>query len=89
QGVIIPSQNVQNLMLRTDVVEAAAQGKFHVYPIRSIDEGIAILTGVPAGERREDGTFEEGTLHFLVDKELKHLASVSKDFFKEKEEKKE
>lgn len=89
QGVIIPSQNVQNLMLRTDVVEAAAQGKFHIYPIRSVDEGIAILTGVPAGERREDGTFEEGTLHFLVDKELKHLASVSKDFFEEKEEKKE
>ena len=52
QGVIIPHQNVQNLMLRRDVVEAVAEGKFHIYPVRTIDEGIEILTGVEAGRRR-------------------------------------
>ena len=86
QGVIIPYQNVQNLMLRPDVVEAAAQGKFHIYPVGTVDEGITILTGVPAGKRREDGTFEEGTVHFLVDKELQRLAHASKDFYEEKKE---
>jgi len=86
QGVIIPCQNVQNLMLRTAVVEAAAQGKFHIYPIRSIDEGVEILTGVPAGVRNEDGKFEEGTANFLVDQELQRLGRASKDFFEEKKE---
>jgi ATP-dependent Lon protease len=74
QGVIIPYQNVQNLMLRRDVVEAAVQGKFHIYPVASVDEGIEILAGVEAGKAREDGTFEEGTLNFLVDQELKRLS---------------
>lgn len=81
QGVIIPHQNVQNLMLRPDVVGAAAQGKFHIYPIKTIDEGIEILTGVPAGARKEDGTFEEGSVNELVDKELQRLARSAKDFF--------
>jgi ATP-dependent Lon protease len=86
QGVIIPSQNVQNLMLRTDVVEAAARGQFHIYPIGSIDEGIEILTGLPAGARKEDGTFEEGSVNDLVDKELKRLARAAKDAFEEKKD---
>jgi ATP-dependent Lon protease len=81
QGVMIPYQNIQNLMLRSDVVEAAARGKFHIYPIKTIDEGIEILTGVPASERKEDGTFEKGTVHFLVDQELQRLANASKEFF--------
>jgi len=80
QGVIIPHQNVQNLMLRPDVVGAVAQGKFHIYPIQTIDEGIEILTGVKAGERKEDGTFEEETVNTLVDKELQRLASSWKEF---------
>ncbi len=75
QGVIIPHQNVQNLMLRADVVEAVAQGKFHIYPIKTIDEGIEILTGVEAGQLKEDGTFEEGTVNYLVDQELQRLAA--------------
>jgi ATP-dependent Lon protease len=80
QGVIIPHQNVQNLMLRTDVVEAVKEGKFHVYPVKAIDEGIEILTGVEAGRARDDGTFEEGTVHFLVDRELQRLAQGLKAF---------
>jgi ATP-dependent Lon protease len=80
QGVIIPQQNVQNLMLRPDVVEAVAQGKFHIYPIRTVDEGMEILTGVEAGRMRDDGTFEEGTVNHLVDKELARLASSWKEF---------
>jgi len=80
QGVIIPHQNVQNLMLRPDVVGAVAQGKFHIYPIQTIDQGIEILTAVKAGKRKEDGTFEEETVNTLVDKELQRLASSWKEF---------
>jgi lon-related putative ATP-dependent protease len=88
QGVIIPYQNVQNLMLRPEVIEAAAQGKFHIYPVETIDQGIEILTGVPAGKCREDGAWEEGTVNSLVDKELQRLALAAKEFTEEKEEKK-
>jgi lon-related putative ATP-dependent protease len=80
QGVIIPQQNVQNLMLRADVVAAVKEGNFHVFPVRSIDEGIEILTGVEAGQVREDGSYEEGTVHFLVDRELQRLAKGWKKF---------
>jgi predicted ATP-dependent protease len=55
QGVIIPAVNVQHLMLRPDVVEAARAGQFHIYAIRHVDEGLALLTGLPAGERGPDG----------------------------------
>jgi len=85
QGVIIPHQNVQNLMLREDVVEAVKEGKFHIYPIKTIDEGIEILTGVKAGKRNEDGTFEEGTVNYLVDKELQRLVKSWKTHAAEKE----
>ena len=59
QGVLIPVQNVKTLMLREDIVDAVREGKFHIYPVRTIDEGIELLTGVPAGERGEDGMFPE------------------------------
>jgi lon-related putative ATP-dependent protease len=80
QGVIIPHQNVQNLMLRSDVVEAVSQGKFHIYPVRTIDEGVEILTGIEAGERQADGKFPEGTLNALVDKEFERLSEGLKKF---------
>jgi lon-related putative ATP-dependent protease len=80
QGVIIPHQNVQNLMLRQDVVDAVAQGKFHIYSIKSVDEGMEILTGVEAGQPKEDGTFDEETINGLVDRELKRLAASWKEF---------
>jgi ATP-dependent Lon protease len=88
QGVMIPHQNVQNLMLRPDVVEAAEQGRFRIYPVQTIDEGIEILTGMPAGEAKENGCWEEGTVNSLVDLELERLARASKDFFEDKDEKK-
>lgn len=83
QGVIIPHQNVKNLMLREDVVEAVQEGRFHIYAVRTIDEGIEILTGVPAGERRPDGTYPEGTVNYLVDRRLKELAQSLRGFYAE------
>jgi len=80
QGVIIPHQNIQNLMLRNDVIEAVKQGKFHIYPVKTIDEGIEILTGIKAGERKDDGSFEKDTVNYLVDEELKRLAASWKTF---------
>jgi len=80
QGVIIPFQNIQNLMLRKDVVEAVEQGKFHIYPIKTIDEGIEILTGVKAGQKKEDETFEKDTVNYVVDQELQRLAKSWKTF---------
>lgn len=86
QGVIIPEQNVKNLMLRDDVVEAVLEGRFHVYSVETIDEGIAILTGRDAGERQEDGTYPEGTVNCLVDEQLKELATRLRDFGKKGED---
>ncbi|HUU38515.1 MAG TPA: ATP-binding protein [Candidatus Desulfaltia sp.] len=80
QGVIIPHQNVQNLMLRQDLIEAVAAGQFHIYPIKSVDEGMEILTGVEAGTIREDGSFDEGTVNFLVAQEFERLAASWKTF---------
>jgi lon-related putative ATP-dependent protease len=78
QGVIIPVQNVRNLMLRQDVVEAVRQGRFHIWPVRSIDEGISLLTGVPAGERQSDGSYPEGTVNARVAARLKELSEIGK-----------
>jgi lon-related putative ATP-dependent protease len=90
QGVLIPSSNVKNLMLKEEVVEAVRQGRFHVWPVKTIDEGIEVLTGVRAGHRKEDGVFEEGTVNDLVDKRLRGLAETMRDFAGAKEnEKKE
>jgi len=80
QGVIIPHQNAQNLMLRKDVIEAVEKGKFHIYPVKKIDQGIEILTGVNAGKRKKDGTLEEGTVNYVVDQELQRLAKSWKEF---------
>jgi len=80
QGVIIPMSNVQNLMLKEEVVEAVREGKFHIYPVRTIDQGIEILTGVKPGSRREDGTFEEGTINYRVDMRLRNMAERLREF---------
>lgn len=74
QGVLLPVENVPDLMLREDVIDAVRERKFHLHPVSSINEGIEILTGVLAGTRREDGIFEEGTVNYLVDQRLKQLA---------------
>ncbi|MBP7411174.1 MAG: AAA family ATPase [Methanoculleus sp.] len=80
QGVLIPASNVQNLMLKEEIIEAARAGKFRIYPVRTIDEGIEVLTGVPAGRRREDGTYEEGTVNYLVDRRLGEMAETMRGF---------
>jgi ATP-dependent Lon protease len=89
QGVIIPHQNVQNLMLRKDIIEAVERGKFHIFPVKTIDEGIEILTGIKAGEAKEDGAFEKGTVNFLVDEELQRLAKSWRTFRRESKKEKE
>jgi len=73
QGVIIPFSNVKNLMLKKEIVEAVKAGKFHIYPIKTVDEGMEILTGVPAGERGKDGLFPEGTINRRVEDKLFYL----------------
>jgi lon-related putative ATP-dependent protease len=73
QGVLIPSANVDNLMLTEDVVEAAEAGRFHIYPIATVEEGIELLTGVPAGVRAEDGTYPEGTVFARVAARLEQI----------------
>lgn len=83
QGVLIPHQNLRNLMLREEVVEAVRGGQFHIYAAKTIDEGIEILTGVEAGEGREDGTYPEGTINFIVDRQLKGMAERLKGFYAE------
>ena len=70
-GVIIPIQNVKNLHLSDEVVDAVKEGKFHVYAISTIDEGIEILTGVPAGKRNKDGKYPAGTIKYLAYEKLK------------------
>lgn len=79
-GVLIPASNVRHLMLREDVVEAVAAGRFHVYPVHTIDEGIALLTGREAGERSPDGTFPEGTVNALVQGRLRELAEQARAY---------
>lgn len=81
QGVVIPFQNIRNLVLREDVVKAVQDGMFHIYAIKSIDEGIEVLTGVPAGEKMSDGKYQEGTINYLVDKRLRELAEGAKEYY--------
>jgi predicted ATP-dependent protease len=73
--VLIPAANVRNLILRWDVVEAVARGEFHLYPIRTVDEGLELLTGVRAGTVEE-----EGTVNWLVSRRLRDLATGLKAF---------
>jgi lon-related putative ATP-dependent protease len=80
QGVLIPESNVQNLMLKEEVVEAVQAGKFHIYPVKTIDEGIGILTRVKAGKKRPDGSFEEGTVNRKVNERLKMMAENLREF---------
>lgn len=81
-GVIIPHQNVRNLVLNDEVVGAVKEGNFHIYPVKTIDEGIEILTGVKAGKRREDGTYPPGTINYLVYEKLKRFARTVASFGK-------
>jgi lon-related putative ATP-dependent protease len=74
QGVLIPASNVKHLMLRHDVVDAVAAGQFHVFPVETVDQGIERLTGIPAGERGEQGEFPSGSVNQRVEASLVALA---------------
>jgi hypothetical protein len=77
---MIPHQNVGDLMLRKDVVAAIKDRKFHLYQVKTIDQGIELLTGVSAGTQKPDGSYNENTVNFLVDQRLQTLAKGLKDF---------
>ena len=79
-GVIIPIQNVRNLHLSDEIIESVKNGDFHIYAINTIDEGIELLTGVPAGKKNKDGTFPAGSINYLVYEKLKSYAEKSKIF---------
>ncbi len=78
QGVLIPATNVKHLMLRQDVVDAVAAGKFHIYPIVTIDEGIEILTGLPAGTADANGVYPEGSVNRRVADRLVEMVAKRK-----------
>ena len=87
QGVMIPESNVSNLMLKDEVIQAVREGKFHIWSVTSIDEGIEVLTGIPAGDKNDDGTYPEGSIHALVDEQLFNFAERLIEFGEHKSEK--
>ncbi len=80
QGVLIPAENVEDLMLRDEVIEAVAKKLFHIYPVATIEQGIEILTGVAAGKRNASGKFTPGSVFAKVDTRLHQMASTLKKF---------
>lgn len=80
QGVVVPADNVQHLMLREDVIEAVREGRFHIYAVRTIDEGIELLTGQPAGQRQPDGTYPAGSVNAAVEARLRQLAEAVREY---------
>jgi len=80
QGVLIPSKNVEDLMLRDDVVEAVGNKRFRILTVSSVAEGIELLTGVSAGERDEHGKYDPASVFGLVDAKLRHMAKTMQDF---------
>jgi predicted ATP-dependent protease len=80
QGVMIPSENIEDLMLRDDVIGAVASGKFQILPIARIEEGIEILTGVKAGERDSNGVYASDSVFGRVDRRLHEMATTLKSF---------
>jgi predicted ATP-dependent protease len=80
QGVIIPASNVENLMLRQDVVETAEAGQFHIYPMQTVDQAMELLTGIPAGARDAEGDWPEDSINQRVEARLIELAERQRDF---------
>ncbi len=79
QGVLIPKANVRNLMLNEKVRDAMAKGRFHIYPVSTVDEGIALLTGVPARNLSAKGVYPKGTINALVVERLNFLAEKARE----------
>ncbi len=82
QGVLVPAANVQHLMLREDVVAAAAEGRFHIHGVETIDQGIEILTGIKAGERNAQGEFTPGSINARVEARLRAFSQAARAFAK-------
>ena len=80
QGVVIPAANVRNLMLRSEVVEAVREGHFSIWAVETVDQGVEILTGLPAGARGPDGTYPDGSLHRRVEDRLVRMAEIAREF---------
>jgi lon-related putative ATP-dependent protease len=80
QGVMIPVTNVPSLMLNEEVVQAVREGKFSIWQVSTIDEGIELLTGVPAGVRSDDGSYPEGSVHRLVEDRLRQFADTARSY---------
>jgi len=80
QGVLIPHQNVPDLMLKKEVVEAVKKGNFHIYAVETIEQGIEILTGVPAGKRNKKGIYPKSSINYLVNRKLEELAEKLQEF---------
>ncbi len=81
QGVMIPRNNLKNLMLRPEVVDAVRQGKFHIYAVDTIDEGIEVLAGIEAGKIKKDGTYPKASINYKVGEQLKEMATKLKSFY--------
>ncbi len=80
QSVMIPHQNIDDLMLKEEVIQAVKKKKFRIFPVETIDQGIEILTGVPAGKRQKDGTYPKGTVNYMVNKKLHEFAEKWKEY---------
>ena len=80
QGVLIPTTNVRHLMLRQDVVEAAREGRFNIYPVATVDQALELLTNIPAGERGPDGIFPEQSVNGRVEQQLLEFADIRRRF---------
>jgi len=85
QGVIVPAANRKNLMLRLDVVEAAAADRFHVHAVETVDQAIELLTDRPAGERGADGAYPPDSVNGLVEARLIELAERAREYAQEGE----
>jgi predicted ATP-dependent protease len=77
---MMPASNVEDLMLREDILEAVAAGKFHIWPVAKVEQGIELLTGMTAGQKNGDGKFEPGTVLALIDERLSAMAKTLKEF---------
>jgi predicted ATP-dependent protease len=80
QGVMMPDSNVEDLMLREDILDAVSAGKFHIWPVAKIEQGIEILTGTVAGQKNADGKYDPGTVFAMMDDRLRDMAKTLKEF---------
>ncbi len=89
QGVMIPEANRRHLMLRSEVVEAVRKGTFHIYAVKTVDEGIEVITGLKAGKKRKDGSYPRNTVNYAVDRALNNMALQLKEFYRSPGEEKQ